>query len=141
MITLNLPPHKKIEKLISSANFNIRLNRYGIISLGQRIKELRNTYGLVGLVAFIKVISLQHPGNRILGSQTDDFLKPHFIQPFPVIPDLCFFLVKYGKCLFLIRYGVFLDFFHCQHWSCCRTSRRVSYSCSKITDNQDDLMA
>ena len=91
--------------------------------------------------AFLKIVALQHAGDRVAGGEPDHVGGRKRIHPFAVVGHGGLTLIQNFEHLFQISVGVRFNFLGGETFSGFRFSRRVSDHAGEITDQKDGLMA
>ncbi len=118
VLFLQLATHEQIELLIGAAQFQVRLQRHGVIALHQWIQEFMHRYRDTALEASCEVFAFHHARNRIPGRQLDHAAGAERIAPFGVVADLGFCGIEHQACLRVVGFGVLVNLF--------RSKRRAS---------------
>ena len=140
IVTLQVPSHQKVEFLIGTAQFDVGLERDGIIPLDQRIHELVDADRLPLRVPLVKVFPLQHASHGVVRAQFDQPIGRHRTHPTTVELHLCFLRVQNLEDLALVRLGVLQHLFLRQRNTRLRPPRRIANHTGEVTDQKDDLM-
>ena len=108
VISLQFSPHQEVEFLVGASQFDIGLQRHGIISLHERIQEFMNADRLLFLEALMKIIPLHHARDPIVRGQLDEVARCHGAHPSAVEFNQGLFLIENLEDLSLIGLGVVL---------------------------------
>ena len=139
-IALEITSHEQIKGLVRAAQFDVGLERHGIVALHQRIQEFMNADRLLLPVTFGKVVTFQHARQVIVRTQFDDVLCPHVLHPAAVELHARCLGVQRFEDLPLIRLGIGQDLLLAQHLPRFGDTGRVTDHAGKIPDQENDLM-
>ena len=81
---LHFAADQQIEFLVGAAQFDVRLQRDRIVSLGQRVEQFVHGDGLFFLKAFVEVFALEHLRNREFGGEANPVRRLHLVEPLAV---------------------------------------------------------
>ncbi len=138
---LQLASHQQVKFLVSAAQFDIRLECHRVIALHQRIDEFVDRDGLVALVAFGKIIALQHLRDGVRSRQLDQIHRAEFVHPGRVEHDLGFFRIQHLEYLVAIGLCVFHHLLTRQGRTRGIFAARVADHPGEVTDQKQRVMA
>ena len=127
--------------MVGAPQFDIRLQRHGIISLHERIQEFMNADRLLILEALMKIIPLHHARDPIVRGQLDEIPRCHGAHPSAVEFNQGLFLIENLEDLPLIGLGIILHLRLGEDLSSFGHSGGVADQAGKIADQENDLVA
>src|SRR3990167_3341328 len=137
---LQLASHQQVELLIGAAQFDIRLQRYRVITLNQRVEKLVNGDRLIGRIALAEVIALQHPRHGVLRGQPNEISWSHFVHPGGVEGDLGFRRIENLEHLSFIGLRVLQYLLAGQRWARGALTAGVADHPREVADQENHLM-
>ena len=96
---------------------------------------------LLGRVALVKVVPLQHARHGVLGGEADHAGAAKLVQPVGVENHLGLFRVEYLENLFLVGLGVPEHILAGQYLAGLRLAGRIADHAGEVADQEVDLMA
>ena len=137
---LQLPPHQQVEHLVGAAKLHIRLNRHRIVSLQQRVEQLRNGDGPVPRVAVGEIVPVQKLVDRKAAGEFNHIGQGKIAEPLALPFHLGAAAVHNLEKLAHIGFGVFQHLGVGKHCPGGGAPGGVSDLRRPVPHNEDDLM-
>src|SRR5471032_421400 len=138
--TLQLTPHQQVEFLVGPAQLDIRAQRHRDIPLNQRIEKLVNGDWLIGGIALVEVVALEHPRNGVLRGQANEVRRPHLIHPGGVECHFGLGRIQDLEDLGLVGLGIIEHLLAGQRRTRCALAARVADHPGEVPYKEDHLM-
>src|SRR5471032_728396 len=138
--TLQLTPHQQVEFLVGPAQLDIRAQRHRVIPLNQRIEKLVNGDWLIGGIALVEVVALEHPRNGVLRGQANEVRRPHLIHPGGVECHFGLGRIQDLEDLGLVGLGIIEHLLAGQRRTRCALAARVADHPGEVPYKEDHLM-
>ncbi|GMV29989.1 MAG: hypothetical protein AMXMBFR59_21140 [Rhodanobacteraceae bacterium] len=97
--------------------------------------------GLLGAVALLEIVTLEHPRHGVLGSKLDHVCSRHLTKPFGIEADFGSFAIEHLEHLLRISRGVRL-YVRTAQWLACRIlARGIADHAGEVANQEYDLMS
>ncbi len=137
---MQLAPHQQVEFLVGTAQLDIGTQRHGVVALHQRIEKLMDGDRLVGLIALVEVIALEHARYGVLRRQTNEIGGRQLVHPGGVECDFGLGRIKDLEHLRLIGLGILEHLFAGQRRARRTFATRIADQAGEITYKEDHVM-
>jgi hypothetical protein len=138
---LEVAANEDVEKLVGSADFDVRPDFYGIPALHDWVLQLVEADFLTCLEASAEVLALEHLLESDTAVELEDFLVSHFAEPVAVVNDFSFRAVEDFEGLVRVGGGVDEDLVASEGRAGRRAAGWVANGGGEVADEKDRLVA